>query len=135
MVTLQPLPILLGERGVAFQPHVIFQVRALDRPRDGVVLEFGDVLVVGVHGIVRQQLNGGHDFLREPGIAQLLQGNRRVLDHIVEHRRDPGGFAVLAEHQAKGVQDVRCAGFVPLTKMCFHCQEDCFVETRHDAIR
>jgi len=75
------------------------------------------------------------NFFGESRIPQLGDCHGSILHHVVKHRRDPRGLAVLPEHEPQRVRDVRRAGLVPLAEVRFYGEKDRFVEACHEEMR
>ena len=58
-----------------------------------------------------------NDLLAEAGLPQVVGGDRRVLDHVMEDGDDLGFLALHAHHRPKRMQDVRLPSFVLLSFM------------------
>ena len=86
--------------------EVVCEICELDRARDRVARDLLDVLLIRLARRSRQGADGIHHFARQVRFAQLLGGDRGVLQDVVQHGNCLRADAADPQHHTQRMQDV-----------------------------
>ena len=118
----------------AFEIHVVLEVGEFDAFGDGIGFGAADEIFIGFAFAFGDAIEGGENFFAVAGLAEVIGGDGGVFDDVVEDADDAIEFALEAEHDAEGMEDVGLTVFVFLSFVRFDGEGDGVFERGHGGI-